>query len=229
MFEPGSTGRQLLGFGFSQPSWPRAAFYESPSVGRLPRSNRDFDPAQWKPRVPNRAFLQARDDDRFWAARKLAALRTDLLRAAVWAGDFGDPEAEAVLVKTLAERRDAILRAYLTALNPIADPMLCADGTLTFQNVAVDNDVARAPREYRARWFVFDNATGESTLIGETASRSTTVDAPSGLPGRAGVYIKVELRSEGAEHPSWETPVDAYFRMVGGEWRLIGFERMPHA
>jgi hypothetical protein len=229
MLEPGATGRRILGFGFTQPAWHHAEFYESPSVGRLPRSNRDFDPTRWKPRVPNRAFLQARDDDRFWAARKLAALNTELLRSAVWAGDFGDPQGEAVLVKALAERRDAILRAYLTAVNPIADPVLCADGTLTFQNVAVDYDVARAPREYRARWFVFDNATGDTTLIGETSSRSTTVDAPAALPARAGVYIKVELRSEGAEQRSWSVPVDAYFRMVGGQWRLIGFERMPHA
>ena len=102
----------------------RAAFYESPSIGRLPQTSRDFDPAQWKPRVPNRAFLQARADDRFWAARKLVALRTDLLRAAVAAGDFGDPESEAFLVRALAERRDAIARAYLTAVNPIADPVL---------------------------------------------------------------------------------------------------------
>ena len=107
--------------------------------------------------------------------------------------------------------------------------MLRVDGTLTFANVAVDNDVARAPQGYRARWFVFDNATGTSTLIGETSSRSTVLDAPADLPGRAGVYVKVELRSEGAQNAAWEKPVDAFFRMVGGEWRLIGFERMPHA
>ena len=107
--------------------------------------------------------------------------------------------------------------------------MLCADGTLTFQNVAVDYDAAHAPHEYRARWFVFDDATVDTSLIGATSSRSTTVDAPPGLPVRNGVYIKVALRSEGAAHTSWEKPVDAYYRMVGGEWRLIGFERMPDA
>ena len=57
-----------------------------------------------------------------------------------------------------------------------------------------------------------------------------TVDAPADLPGRAGVYTRVErLRSEGAEHESWLPPVAACFRMVDNEGRLIGFERMPHA
>jgi len=229
MLERGEVRSRLVGFGFNRPAWTRASFYEAPSVGRLPESNQTFDPSQWKPRVPNRAFLQARADDRFWAARKLMALRTDLLRAAVAAGEFGDPASEAVLLRTLVERRNAIGRAYLTAVNPIADPVLSTDGTLTFQNVAVDADVARAPEEYRAQWFRFDNATGESTFIGETASRSTTMGAPADLPARAGVYLKVQLMSAGGPNPAWGQPVDAYFRMVGGQWRLIGFERMPNA
>jgi hypothetical protein len=229
LLEPGSTGKRMVSFGFNRPEWTRATFYEAPAIGRLPQSSRDFDPRQWKPRVPNRAFLQARDDDRFWAARKLVALRAEHLRAAVAAGDFGDPASEAFLVRTLAERRDAIARTYLTSVNPIADPVLSTEGTLTFQNVAVDADVARSPEEYRARWFVFDNATGDTRLIGETASRSTTLGAPAGLPDRAGVYVKVQMRSAGAPNAAWETPVDAYFRMINGQWRLIGFERMPHA
>jgi hypothetical protein len=229
LLEGGTIGHRIVGFGFNRPSWTRVGFYEAPSVGRLPASSQTFDPTQWKPRVPNRAFLQARADDQFWAARKLMALRTDLLRAAVSAGEFGDPVSEAMLVRTLVDRRNAIARAYLTAVNPIADPALSTDGTLTFQNVAVDADVARAPQEYRARWFQFDNATGETTLIGETASRSTTVGAPCALPVRAGSYLKVQLRSAGTPNAAWEAPVDAYFRMVDGQWRLIGFERMPNA
>ena len=229
MLERGSVGKRMVGFGFVRPAWSREAFYEAPSVGRLPRSNRDFDPTRWKSTVPNRAFLQARADDRFWAARKLTAMRTDLLRAAVAAGDFGDPASEAFLVTALAERRDAIARTYLTAVNPIADPVLGRDGVLAFRNVAVDADIVRGPREYRAAWFAFDNITRQATPIAETVSRSTSMHAPAGLSAKPGVYIKVQLRSVGAPNPAWEIPVDAYFRFVQDEWRLVGFERLPDA
>src|SRR6478672_4306450 len=142
LVEPGNIGRQLIGLGFSHPAWHTTPFYESSSLGRLPMHNAAFNADSWKPRVPNQAFLHAREDDKFWAAQKLIALKTDLLEAAVRAGDFGDARAESFLVQALAERRDAIARAYLTAINPIADPVLGADGTLVFRNAAVDADFA---------------------------------------------------------------------------------------
>ena len=45
LLEPGSTGRRMAGFGFNHPSWQRAAFYEAPSVGRLPADNASFNRA----------------------------------------------------------------------------------------------------------------------------------------------------------------------------------------
>ena len=44
------------------------AVHEYPSIGRFEGDT--FDPAQWKPRVPTAAFLNARADDNFWAARR---------------------------------------------------------------------------------------------------------------------------------------------------------------
>ena len=227
LFEPGQTGRQMASLGFNIPKWHRAPFYESKTIGRLPKDNSQFDPEVWKPRVPNQAFLQARADDKFWAAQRLSALTTDLLAAAVKAGDFRDAEAEAFLVNALAERRDATARIYLTGVNPIIDPQLDANGVLTFRNAAVDADVARAPREYRARWSAFDNATGDTTELGESTGSTTRIDAPAGLPRTSGAFIRVELNSVGSAHQSWVVPVAAYFTRIGDGWRLVGFERMP--
>jgi hypothetical protein len=211
LLEPASIGRQIIGFGMSYPTWHTIPFDESSTIGRLPMHNAFFNPDEWKPRVPNQAFLHARDDDKFWAAQKLIALDTDLLRAAVRAGDFGDPKAEDFLVEALAERRDAIARAYLTAVNPI-----------------VDADMAHAPEGYRAVWSTFDNATGETTRIAEITSRTTTMTSPD-ISAAPGAFMKVELSAIGGSQESWHKPVHAYFRHIAGGWRLVGFERMPKA
>jgi hypothetical protein len=226
LVEPRAVGRQMIGFGLTFPKWHTAPFYESPSIGRLPKNNANFNPDLWKPRVPNQAFLHAREDDKFWAATKLMALTTPMLRAAVHAGDFGDRAAEDFLVQALAERRDAIGRAYVTAVNPISAPALDDRGVLTFKNLAVESDVARAPQGYRAAWSIFDNATGQTTRLGDTSDVTTRLGAPVGLPDSNGAFVKVELSAVGGSHPSWERPVSAYFERHAGGWKLVGFERM---
>jgi hypothetical protein len=226
LLEPGLMGKQMVAFGLKPATWRTERFYEARSLGRLPAEQGSFNPDQWKPRVPNQAFLHARADDKFWAARKLAAMTADLIAVAVRSGDFGDPASEEFLVRTLVQRRNAILRAYLTAVNPVADPAIDA-GALTFTNVAVDADVAHAPRQYRAVWSTFDNATQRTGRIAETVSRSTTVDVPAGLPERDGAYIQVAVSAVDAAQPAWSLPVHAYFRLRGGAWQLVGFERMP--
>jgi len=226
LVEPKDILKQIASFGLAYPKWHRERFYEAPAIGRFPEHNAGFDPDAWKPRVPNQAFLHARVDDKFWAASKLVTLSTELLRAAVRAGDFRDPASEAFLVRALAERRDAIGRAYLTAINPIAEPALAADGTLTFRNAAVDADFAKSPDAYRAEWFRFDNATGRTDRIGESTGRTTRLGAPAGLAAVNGTFVKVELRNVNPERPSWEAPVTAFFRYGAGQWRLVGFERM---
>jgi hypothetical protein len=226
LLEPRAMLKQMATIGFAHPKWHHEPFYEAPAIGRLLEHNAGFDPDAWKPRVPNQAFLRLRADDRFWAARKLIALSTDLLRAAVRAGDFRDQASEAFLVRALAERRDAVGRAYLTAINPIVDPALSPDGTLTFRNAAVDADFARAPGGYRADWFRFDNATGSSDRIGQSTGRTTSLAAPGNLPIADGGFLKVELSSINADLSSWTAPVTAFFRREADHWRLVGFERM---
>ena len=218
----------MLGFGFVYSEVAHGGVLRSRGrLGRLPLNNAELQPGRVEaPRAEPGVPASARrrqvlggdeaggDDDR-------------LLRAAVSAGEFNDPKSEAFLVKALAERRDAILRAYLTAANPIADPALDEDGTLTFRNAAVDADVAQAPRGYRAAWSTFDNATGATRPLGETFASDGSLQAPRSLDHISTGFIKVSIASTGASHSTWETPVDAYFQRRDGRWRLIGFERLP--
>jgi hypothetical protein len=227
LLESRDTLKRMLSFGFAIPKWHTARFHEAPSIGRFPADNASFNPDLWKPRVPNQAFLHARADDKFWAAQKLMSLTTNQLRAAIKAGDFRDPVSEDFLVRALAERRDAIGRAYLTAVNPIADPSLDEAGVLTFRNASVDADFAKAPAGYRAVWFRFDNATARAVRIAETQARSTRLEAPSGLRCQDGGFVKIELSSIDGSRPSWEKPISVFFRYQQGRWQLVGLERMP--
>ena len=227
LVEPKLAASQMFSLGLKPAKWHTMPFYEAPSIGRMQRNNADFNPELWKPRVPNQAFLHARADDKFWAARKLMAMNTDLIRAAVAAGEFGDPQSEEFLVRALAQRRDAIVRAYLTAVNPVAEPRLEGNGVLTFSNAAVDADVARAPQGYRGVWSTFDNVLQTADRVGLTTAASTSMQAPANLPMREGTYIQVDLSAVGSDHPTWEVPVQVYFHRLNGEWKLVGFERLP--
>ena len=225
LVQPRDVAKQMVSLGFVVPKWRTTPFYEARAIGRMPRHNADFNPDTWKPRVPNQAFLHARADDKFWAATRLAALTTEMIRAAVRTGEFGDVAAEEFLVHALAERRDAIRSAYLAAVNPISAPALAEPGVLTFKNAAVDADVARMPRGYRAAWATFDNTTHETALIGETSGATTQLQAPAGIPRNEGAFVKVDVSAIGTGYAAWGKPVSAYFRLGRSGWTLVGFER----
>jgi hypothetical protein len=235
--EVGPAVRALPAFGFDIRPWMSIDYPNLRGIGRF--ESKGFVPEEWRPRVPNPAYVRSRPDDTFWAARKLMALSDDLIRAAVRAGKYTDQRAEQFLGDALIERRDKIGRAWLTAVNPVADPALSDGGTMTFRNPAVEYGFAPAPRGYHVVWYRFDNASGESTRIGESDAAAPRVDAPADvmvrvrpdttLPGGRGVFVRADINAAGGAHGSWEAPVRAYFRRTADVWKLVGFERMPDA
>jgi hypothetical protein len=224
LYEGDLVWKRLYTLGFFIQPWQTVPYDEHPAIGRF--EGTAFDPAGWKPRVPTAAFLRARDDDSFWAARRVMAFSDEMIRALVKTGQYSDPEAEAILGNVLIQRRDAIGRTYLAAINPVVNLALSESGVLTFDNAAVSAGVAPAPTGgYVVRWARFDNNTGQTTAdLGTSASAPS--QAPTPLPAEPGSYIKVEIRAVQPAHPSWGAPVDAYFRRDGG-WKLVGLERMP--
>lgn len=214
--------------GFYVKPWRTTPLYRAPSVGSFPMNNAKWDPEQWKPRYANSAFRSARLDDKFWAARRLQAVTTEMLTAVVRVGQFDDPPSEAALIAFLADRRDAIVRRYLPAVTPVVDIALSDTGTLTFRNAAADADVAGMPARYTANWQRFDNATHAVTPIATTSSPDgrPLIAAPPGLPTADGTYIRVDISASGGPE-SWSAPVHAYFQRRSSAWRLVGFERMP--
>ena len=214
-------------FGFYVKDWRTAPRYRSSTVGSFPSDNTAWDPEQWKPRYANAAFRAARMDDKFWAARRLQMFTADMLRAVTRVGLFNDAASEAALAKFLIGRRNAIVRRYLVAVNPIVDVQLPENGRLMFANAAVDADVSSMPMEYVAHWSRFDNATGTVASLGSTRSSGsrTSVPVPLDLPTAEGVYVRAEIAALGGP-ASWTEPVHAYFFRQHANWKLVGFERV---
>jgi hypothetical protein len=226
LFEGDLALKRMYTFGLFLQPWQTVRYEEHPAIGRF--EGTEFDPARWKPRVPTAAFLRARNDDTFWAARRVMAFSDDMIRAIVKTGEYTDPQAGLFLADMLIERRDKIGRTYLNAINPVINVGLASDGTLTFDNAAVKAGVADAPGGgYVVQWSRFDNNTGATTPLGSsTAAGDGRSQAPGALPSESGAYIKLEIRAVQPPDPSWGVPVTAFFRRGDG-WRLVGLERMP--
>jgi hypothetical protein len=152
-----------------------------------------------------------------------------MIRAAVHTGEYSDSSAEEYLANVLIRRRDKVIRLYLNAVNPIVNPRLGEDGRLIVDNAAVAADVASGAATYRASWFRFDNATGETHPLSETQSTTTTVEAPRGLPTASGSFVGADVSVESEGHPTWRRPVRVFFRRGDSGWTLVGLERMPES
>jgi hypothetical protein len=219
----GEIAKRALSLGFDIPVWRTQDYFESQSIGRLPRDHSKWDPQRWSPHITNAAFRHMRADDEFWAATKVLAITDDMIKAAVAEAQFGDPISEEFLVKAISERRLRILQTFLPKINPVADPAFDASGRLAFRNAAADAGVAAPAPGYRLLWYTFDNDTDRATLIATTEGTQSPMVMP---PMPRSEYIKVDIAATGGP-PAWSKPVSAYFHRSGNGWTLIGFERQP--
>jgi hypothetical protein len=219
--------KRLATLGFYLRPWQTTSYVESPSIGRF--EGEAFEPADWKPRVPTAAFLRARDDDNFWAARRVIAFSDEMIRAMAETGRYSDESAPRLLADVLIQRRDKIGQVYLNAVNPVVDFALDPGGTLTFRNAAVVAGVATEPSAgYIVQWASFDNATGTSSSLGApTATMDRRTQAPAALPSAAGAIVLARIAAATPERPSWAVPVDVYFRRGAAGWSVVGVDRLP--
>ena len=226
LFEGDPLWKRLVSLGFYLQPWQTVPYPENESVGRFEGAY--FEPRRWKPRVPTAAIRHAREDDTFWAARRVVAFSDEMIRAIAETGRYDDESAARLLADTLIQRRDRIGHAYLAAVNPVVNVALGPEDALTFENAAVTADVAAEPDQgYIVHWATFDNATGQTAAIGmPTATRTGRSRAPAALPSSIGSFVKVQIAAAAPEHPSWAVPVEAFFRRSADGWTLVGLERL---
>jgi hypothetical protein len=223
LLEGESSVKRGASFGLYVSPWQRIDYGDlPPAVGRIQGDY--FNPAAWRAEYANRAFLNMRPDDAFWGARRVAAFSDDAIRTAVARAAFSDPRAADYLTGVLIKRRDKIARAWLNGVNPLVNFSLDGAGALTFENAAVAAGAATPATGYAMTWGRLDNATGALEAVGaEQTIAGTRATLPNELAGAE--YIGVTIRSLHPEHPSWATPLRAYFRREAGGWKTVGLER----
>jgi hypothetical protein len=89
-------------------------------------SARDFDPEMWRGEYPNPAYGKMTEADGAWAARIIARFDDELVAAFVSVGKY-DEQSTRYLTETLIQRRDLILRRYLSRVSPLSDVRVDGD------------------------------------------------------------------------------------------------------
>jgi hypothetical protein len=223
IWEARPTFLTMLTLGFYVRPWIKVDYPEMPAVGRF--EGAFFSAEQWKPEYPNPAFGNARPDDLFWAARRVAAFSDDAIRAVMKSGRFSDPRAELYLGDVIIVRREKVARYWLNATNPVVDFTMDRDGTMTFRNASVDLRFGPAAQEYRVAWARFDNNTGEATAVGQRSVVQTPrAQAPPELLSAS--YIRAIVTSHHPQQPNWLHPVHVFFRRGNAGWQTVGLERI---
>ena len=212
--------------------WILVDYWEgAKSVGRF--EGDFFDPVEWRPEYPNPAFDNMTPEDAFWGARLVAKFSNEAIRAVVAKARYSEPGAAEHITTTLIKRRDKVLRAWLTGVNPLVNAQL--GSALTFENAAVDAGIATPPQSYQVEWFRFDNATGTSTpdavggvvggIVGQTETGVTfpRFEMPQTL--RDAPFVRVSVSTIHPDYPAWSNPVTFTFRRNGTQWETVGLDR----
>ncbi len=216
----------MLTLGLYVRPWIKVPYPDIPAVGRIESTY--YRPDEWKADYPNPAFKNAVEEDRFWAARIVAALNEDAIKAVLATAKYSDPAATEYLTRIVLERRTKVLRTWLNATNPLVNVTMSPSGEMTFENAAEEAGVAKPAERYSVQWSRFDNDANQHEPYGAEATATTPrIQAPADLLAPRPEYVAARLRAHHPDFPAWSQPLLAYFRRSGDGWMLVGLERNP--
>jgi hypothetical protein len=201
--------------------WRSVHYPNYPSIGRIESSY--FQPEKWKPDYPNPAFLRMDNVDAFWATRIVMRFNNEMVAALVRTGELIDKKAEEYLIQTLIERRDKIVRYYLSQMNPLDEFAIekSADASdLTFLNLGEQAGIEKGST-YQYQWYIFDNNTLTQQSLGK-AGLSTSGKIQ--VPDSDSKYLMVKIQTENSAQPNWKKNVEVYLQ-TGSDMRVVGVER----
>jgi len=206
---------QAVTLGLYVPRWERSDYPNLRGVGLFDAWS--FDPLEWKPEVPNPAFLMMDKADAFWAAKQVAAFSDDEIRAIVATGELSDQRAADWIADCLIKRRDKIAQAWFSKVLAL-DRFRVADGRLAFDDLS-SSYWSGTPRSYDVHWSTYDNDHGVLTPV-PNASGTKLPPAPS-----ATEYLAATIQCTADSGESCPAPVTVYVRRSGAEFQVIGIDR----
>jgi hypothetical protein len=202
MWEPGIALKRIATLGLWDKHWIQVKYPSLPSIGRF--ESEWFEPESWKPEYPNPAFLNATDEDTYWAAKIVMAFTNDEIRAIVKTGQLSDPAAETYLANTIIARRDKIGRRWLATMNSF-DNFSIVEGDLEFEHLGSRYDFAPEPA-YQAHWFAIDSASGTRRPVRKEDFQTETA------------RFLVEITSAAGT-------INVHIRERDGDLQIVGIER----
>ena len=201
--------------------WRHIQYRVYPAVGRYEAAH--FEPEKWKTEYPNPAFARMLADDALWATRILMRFADEVIRAIVRTGRITDPEAEEYLVDTLIQRRDKIVRHFLTLINPLSDFRISDERPLSqleFRNLGLEANISRT-ESYQYQWFRFDNLRLNQEPLGEV---QTTRRRQLPIPQEEAEFLMVRIQTLSPRHQAWKKRVEVFLRN-GKHKSVVGLER----
>jgi hypothetical protein len=197
--------------------WRKIKYPNYPSIGRIEANY--YQPQNWKPHYPNPAFLKMDNVDAFWATKIVMRFDDSKVRALVQTGQLIDKDGENYLINTLIQRRDKIVKYYLSQLNPLDDFRLSENGSLTFTNLGQKAGISSFS-SYQYQWFQFDNDKG--TLQSITSGNSKDAQIP--VVDSTAPFVMVRIATNDTNQLNWKKNVDIYIRNAQVK-KIIGVER----
>jgi hypothetical protein len=197
-FDFGYLAEDFLTLGTQVRPWERAQ-QERKTFGYYTAKN--FDPEEWKGGYPNPAFVRMTEGDAAWMARIIARFTDADVIALAKAGDYTSEDDTHFLERTLIERRDIILRRYLTRLSPLADVHTTPEGKVCATDLARRTHAAPIPKfRYSTRTYAdwpAKRTSGATVEVGEQEQVcvSLAARAPDGgaADDDASRYVVVDI------------------------------------
>ena len=147
--DPKAVVRRTLQLGLTEDDWRRVR--RDPSLPELGYFDVEhFDPRGYAPLQSNPAFVLLTPRDGYWAAKIISAFRDEHLEAFVAQAQYEDPRAAEAMLKTLAGRRDRLVRSWFDQMPPLDFFQLRA-GRLIAQDLGLARGYYDEPTRYRTR------------------------------------------------------------------------------